>query len=312
MISEEQKLKQKVFKLIDDKNNDLMKVGNHLNVVSDIIKQLNKFINNKIELLSEDISELLKILIHYRVVLDIPIPSETLLLRAVKFDDPTKYPYEYENASRISYIPKELLEKAKLGRFNHQEQSMYYGSISKSLKDANVTFSEVGAKENEYINLLISKTSKKLKVRYIGLFEYYKRGLKPPFQVHSFFKEVYKYYQSTHTEELLTTIELCDSFFTDITTGKGSDCLYKVTSILASILLEDSHVDGLIYPSVETTGSVNLVLKPKSVDTKVVHKEAKVALITKDYGYSIYYAMDFNKIGIIDINNNITWTTNEN
>jgi len=35
-----------------------------------------------------------------------------------------------------------------------------------------------------------------------------------------------------------------------------------------------------------------------------------ISLIKKDYGYSIYYAIDFHDIGIIDKNNNITWKQN--
>ena len=55
--TEELELKEKVFKLIDDKNKDLMKLGNHLNVVSDIIKQINKFIDGKVELSDDGIDE---------------------------------------------------------------------------------------------------------------------------------------------------------------------------------------------------------------------------------------------------------------
>ena len=224
-------------------------------------------------------------------------------------DDAKKYPFLHNNASRFSYIPENLSHKAILGRFNRDGQPMYYSSISNSIKNANVVFSEIEAKEKEFINLLISKTSKALKVRYIGLFEYYKRGSEPPFNVHSFFKEVYQYYRDTHKEELLTTIELCDTFFSDITTRKGNDRLYMVTSTLSNILLEDEHVDGLIYPSVATPGSPNLVLKPNSVDEKVEHKKVHIKMVTKDYGYSIYYANDFNDIGIVDKANNINWTT---
>ena len=299
-------LKQRVFKLIDAKNEDLMKLGNHLNVVSDIIKQLNKFINEEVELSDKGIDELLGILIQYRVVLDIPIPVDTMLLRGVKFEDPTKYLDKYTNTSRISYIPKDISYKAKLNRFNKNNQPMYYGNIAKSILNANVVFSEIEAKENEFINLLISKTSEELKVRYIGLFEYYRRGTQPPFDVHSFFKDVFYYYQKTHEKELLTAIELCDTFFSDITTREGSERLYVVTATLSNILLEDKQVDGLIYPSVVAADELNLVLKPNSVDAKVHHKNVYIKRLSKDYGYSIYYAIDYND-GNVDKNNDISW-----
>jgi len=299
-------LKQRVFKLIDDKNEDFMKLGNHLNVVSDIIKQLNKFIDGEVELSNKGIDELLGILIQYRVVLDIPIPVDTMLLRGVKFEDPTKYLDKYTNTSRISYIPKDISYKAKLNRFNKENQPMYYGSIAKSILNANVVFSEIEAKENEFINLLVSKTSEELNVRYIGLFEYYRRGTQPPIIVHSFFQEVYDYYKSTHEKELLMAIELCDTFFSDITTREGTDRLYMVTAMLSNILLEDKQVDGLIYPSVVAANEPNLVLKPNSVDAKVRHENVYIKRLSKDYGYSIYYAINYND-GNVDKNNDINW-----
>ncbi len=307
---EEKALRDKIFKLINDKKSAMIEFAtNHLELVGKDISILNNYIKSEIELCDENIIELLSNLVQYRVVLNIPVPVDTLLLRAVKIDDPLKYPKRYNNANRISYIPESLSYKAKLNRFNKDNQSMYYGSISRSKKNANVAFSEIKAKENEHINILVSKTSKELEVRFIGLFDYYKRGTEPPFQVHSFFKEVYQHYQKTHEEELLMAIELCDAFFSDITTRKGHERLYQVTSTLSAILLDDTHVDGLIYPSVETIGSPNVVLKPNSVDNKVKHKEAHISLIKKDYGYSVYYAIDFNDIGIIDKNNIITWNT---
>ena len=305
--TEEVETKEKVFKLIDDKKVEFMKFDNHLNDVSDIIKQINKFIDGKVGLSNDRINGLLRYLVQYRVVLDIPIPKNTLLLRGVKLEKPMHYPYKYTNTSRVSYIPETKSDKAKLGRFNFDAQPMYYGSISSSILSANVVFSEIEAKEKEYINLLVSKTIKELKVRYIGLFDYYKRNTKPPFNVHSFFEDVYKYYVDTHELELLSAIELCDTFFSDITTRKGSSRLYMVTSTLANILLE-RDVDGLIYPSVSTPGSPNLVLKPSSVDEKIQHEKVHVKMITKDYGYSLYYAID-NDTGIVDKDNNIKWNT---
>lgn len=308
--------KQKIFKYIDEMNKDLMKLENHSNVVSEIIKKLNKFIYTKYSLSEKDINELLSILVKYRIVLDIPIPIDTLLLRAVKIDEETTYP-SYDNASRISYIPDEISSKAPLGRFNMPEQPMYYGTIATSDKNINVPLSEVEAKEGEFINILISKTTKELRVRYIGLFEYYKKGEETPFEINPFFKEVYEYYQNIYDKDLLIAIELCDEFFTRITTEKitieiENKRLYSITSLLSRIFLADSHVDGLIYPSVATNGFPNIVLKPKSVDNKVEHKKARILLIKEDYGKSVYYVIDFDDIGEIDNKNNITWKNKNN
>jgi len=304
----EEERKQKIFKLIDDKNDAFMQSKNHLNSVANTIKELNDYIDKNVALSDEDITERLNVLVQYRVVLDIPIPIDTLLLRAVQIDDGIKYPPRYGNASRISYIPDDISYKAKLGRFNKDNEPMYYGAISKSIHNANVAFAEINAEENEYVNILSSKTSQELKVSYIGLLDYYKRDMELPFPVHPLFKEVYEYYKKTHDEELLMAIEECDRFFNDITTRERSGNLYEVTSSLSAIFLKSESVDGLIYESVDTKNAPNLVLKPKSVDDKVKHKEARIILIKEKYKDSLYHGRDFNKRGIIiDNKDTIEW-----
>lgn len=306
MINNEVELKKKIFKLIDDKKASMMALEDHLDFVSNIVRDLNDFIDDKKDFTEVEIKSMLKNLVQYRVVLDIPLPRDTLLLRGVRIDDGYSFPNNIE-LSRISYIPKDKTHLASLGRCNKKGYPMYYACVANSISDVNAPFSEIPAKEKEHINILLSHTSKDLNVRFIGLYDYYSRGTKPPFEVHSFFEEVHQYYIDTHDKFLLSAIELCDSFFCDILRRKGNDRLYEVTSILSDLYIDSKEVDGLIYPSVKTEGFPNVVIRPSSVDDKILHKEVKIFLIKKDYGYSKYHAIEFNTIGKIN-GNDISWS----
>ena len=296
MIGNEDELKKKIFDLIDKKKEVMLEQNDHLNYVSNIIKDLNGFIDDQKFFTETEIKKMLSNLVQYRVVLDIPILENTLLLRGVKIGNGLKFPH-YDKVSRISYIPDNQINKAKLGRCNRVREPMFYACIANSIKNVNIPFSEIGAKEQEHINILISKTAKELNLRFVGLYDYYKRGTMPPFQVHNVFEEVYQYYVDTHDEFLLSAIELCDAFFCDIFRRKGHCRLYEVTSVLSELYMESDVVDGLIYPSVETEGAPNVVIKPNAVRQKITYKEVKVYLIRRDYGYSKYYAMELSTKG---------------
>lgn len=294
----------KIKKLIDDKREEMNCRSDHLSFIGDTIKVLNGFILGCNNLSDEDIGRYLGDLIQYRVVLDIPIPVGTLFIRAIKFNQPNIYP-EYDDVSKISYIPDDKLHLAKLGRFNKGNQSMYYGCISQSIKNSTVAFAEIDAKATEHINILLTRTTEEIFVRFIGLFDYYRSGVKPPIPVHEIFEEIYNHYQETHEEELLTAIDLCDAFFRDVSTKKGNERVYKITSQLSNLLLESKSVDGLIYPSVEGGSSPNVVIKPTSIDKKTKHEEAHIVLIEQNYGYGYYGVSEFN-CGEIS-NNVILW-----
>jgi hypothetical protein len=304
MTKEEQNILARIKKLIDDKHVEIKRLNDHLSFVGDTIKALNCFIFGCDNLSDEAIGVHLDNLIQYRVVLDIPIPIGTLFVRAVRFSQPNIYP-KYDDVSRISYIPNDKLHLAQLGRFNTNNQSMYYGCISQNIKNSNIAFAEIDAKVAEHINILATRATEEIFVRYIGLFDYYKSGNKPPIPVHDVFEEIYNYYQETHEEELLSAMDLCDAFFRDVSTKKGSERVYKITLQLSNLLLEGESTDGIIYPSVEGGGSPNVVIKPTSIDKKAKHEEAHIVLIEQNYGYGHYGVIKFDD-GLIN-NNMIHW-----
>ena len=77
--------------------------------------------------------------------------------------------------------------------------------------------------------------------------------------------------------------------------------------MLASLFLDDEHVDGLLYLSVQAEGSPVLVIKPSSIDDKIIHNKAKCLKVNKCFGYAIYYAETLYRGTII--NDKIEWKT---
>ncbi len=205
------------------------------------------------------------------------LPEKILIARAVKIDDSKKYPI-YNDICRISYIPLHLSKLASLGRFNKNNQSMYYGCIFENDDSLNVPFHEINVEIEDYVNLLISELKEDVKVIFIGMFSYFKED-KLPFFLHPFLKEVYNYYTKTHDKKILNAIETVDDFFKKVTTLDGNDRVYNVTSILGNIYLNgDGDADGFIYPSVKVNETPNIVLKPNTIDKKVNHIEVKISL----------------------------------
>ena len=275
--------------LIDSKLKDISKKPlEECRYISSSIKDLNSFIDGSLELSKLHIENMLINFIQYGIYLDIPLEKGTMILRAVRYTgENIKKPY-YEKVSRLSYIPQSSTTIPQIGRMNKNKVSMYYGCLSNGIKSVNVAFSEIDSLPYEYINILKSTLNKEIKVRYIGLLDYYRRGTEPPFNVHPLFKDLWGYYKETYDEMSLTVVGLVDAFFSDILKRKNYGRLYIVTSILASIIMEDKTTDGLIYPSIKAEGSPNVVLKPLSVDTKINHEKCLCFQINENFGYAIY------------------------
>lgn len=284
-MSKEKTLFEKAKKLIDAKKIKMIKYANennstHLELVKKDIFQLRKYIKGYIFLNEQDIDNLLSNLVQYRISLSIPI-NNVKLARARILTNSKGYP-KYDDVSVLSYTPLHLQNKVLQGRFNKKEQRMYYGSIFYDDNSLNVPFSEIDLKEvDDYVNTLISEVTQDINLGIIGLFSFIEN--KPSFiDFHPILKEISDYYEKTHEEELLKAIKMVDDFFIDITTSKENERIYNVTSILGNIYLEDESIDGILYQSVKSDQVPNVVLKPSSVDTKVKHFEAKIALLAEE------------------------------
>ena len=258
--------------------------------ISSSIKDLNCFINGTVELSELHIENILTNFVQYGIYLDIPLEKDTTILRAVRYTDKDISKPYYVEVSRLSYIPKNSTAIPKVGRMNKDKIAMFYGCISNEINDVNVAFSEIDSLPYEYINVLHSTVHTEIKVRYIGILDYYKRGIEPPFKVNPLFENMWEYYKETYNEMSLTAVGLVDTFFSDILKRKNYGRLYTVTSILASIIIEDKTTDGLIYPSIKAEGSPNVVLKPLAVKTKITYKECLCFHINENFGYAVYNA----------------------
>lgn len=277
--------------------------------VSTIIKQLNRYIDCKINLNEERVASLLDHLVGYTIPLDIPLDSGLKILRAVKFNNLEEKPCFCE-VSRLSYIPQNSKIIPSIGRLNKYGESVFYGCIyfNDTFGGVNVAFSEVNALKNERINILKSETTAEIKVNYVGIYDYIKRELKPYFlskETYSYFKAVYEYEKRKFNEYVFVAFQLCDAFFADILSRKESGRLYIVTSMLASLFLEVDTVDGLIYTSVKAEGSPVIAIKLASVDGKISHKAAISFEIQESYGYAMYKANPIHE-GIVN-GDKINW-----
>ena len=282
--------------LIDEKVEDFKLKDKPINIckeVSIIIQQLNDFIDNELELSEDRVKYLLIYLVgFFTITLDIPIDKGMKILRARKFDEIEKEPC-FEEVSKLSYKPKD--SNIKIGRLNKENESIYYGCIYfKDDAGINVAFSEVNALKLERINILKSKTIQDINLRYIGIFDYIRRQAGRPWfispETYSVFKKVYEYEEKTFDPYIFMAFQLCDAFLLDILRRKESNKLYIVTSILASLFLDDKNVDAILYTSVKAEGNPVIAIKTTSIDDKIEHKSAISFEIQESYGYAIYKA----------------------
>jgi hypothetical protein len=279
-----------------DKIEAFFKSKNSINICNNVsiyIQQLNDFIDSKLELSEDRVKYLLAYLVGYfTITLDIPIDKGMKILRARKFDEIEKEPC-FEEVSKLSYNPKG--SNIKIGRLNKENESIYYGCIYfKDDAGINVAFSEVNALPLEKINILESKTIQDINLRYIGIFDYIRRQAGQPWfispETYSVFEEVYEYEEKTFDRHIFIAFQLCDAFFSDILRRKESNKLYIVTSILASLFLDDKNVDAILYTSVKAEGSPVIAIKTTSIDDKIEHKSAISFEIKESYGYALYKA----------------------
>ena len=262
-----------------------------LNNVSAITKQLNSFIDGNLEISNKGIKERLDYLIGYlTITLDLPIPPGLHIIRARKFEEGKDKEPCFEKVSELLYPPADY---ASLGRCNKKGESIFYACVcvDESTCRSNVAFSEVNALEGERINLLKSKFTETINLRYVGIWNHVVRIAKPYFlgdYQWKYYIDAYKYMERKFDKDLLGAYYLCDAFFANILRRKGSERLYKVTSRLMAMYLESGKADGILYTSVKSEGSPVVALLSKAADAKLVHISTESCEVLKNYGYAQY------------------------
>ena len=286
--------------------------------VSTLTKDLNDFIEGSLTLDDDKVYEIIKRLTsHFTLNLIIDLDSEIAFRRARKFEEEeeSKIPYCFDNIQNLSYIPESDKHIVPLGRFNKKEEAMFYTTVHlKNTKEQffKTAISEINGTSLDYINILDSVPTKRLNTIYVGIFDYFVRNKKFPKVIEEHEKMIsnvfYEFKDKCIDKNLIALYEsyiLCSSFFSDIIKRKKSGNLYKVTSTLSSILLEDTKVDALMYESVEVTYEPSMVIKPNIVDNHIEHLNAYCFKITNDLGYGIYYLEEVNSCDIVE--NNLIW-----
>ena len=281
-----------------------------LNKVSAITKQLNSFIDGNLEISDKGIEERLDYLIaSFTITLDLPIPPGLHIIRARKFEEGKDKEPCFEKVSELLYPPADY---ASLGRCNKKGESIFYACvcIDESACRSNVAFSEVNALEGERINLLKSKFTETINLRYVGIWNHVVRSAKPYFLDDGQWEayvDVYKRMEDKFHKDLLGAYYLCDAFFADILRRKGSERLYKVTSTLTAMYLESGNADGILYTSVKSEGSPVVALSTTAADTKLVHISTESCEVLKDNGYAQYSTKILYTGTIDESNGSINW-----
>lgn len=286
-------LESKLIELVDDKANQ--DDGDYcLEYVTASIYKLKQYLSGHVDLSRSEINFILcKLVEHLTITLDIPI-SNIGLIRARKVDQPPLL-YYYGNISELSYMVNPTSTLPRLGRLNCVGNSIFYASINNTScdKSLRVTLSEIEANDGDKVNVLNSvvKQGCFLNVRYIGIWDYVINNRKPYFLP----QDVFDYYVATHdymikmfSKNQLLAYDLCDVFFADVLSRKGSERLYNVTSILSKCFLGGGTADAIIYTSVKVHGEPVIAISPASVDAKIEHTHAEALAIHNNYGYSHY------------------------
>lgn len=295
---------------------DIEKSLEELIEVSFIIKQLSDFIDNKLELSSGDIQNRIQRLVsHFTINLIYELNSVIALRRARKFTtEKTNINFCFDNLEDMLYVPESKKSIIPLGRFNKKEESIYYASIFFKEDENEESFfetaiSEINGLVFDYVNILDSVPTKCLNVVYIGVFDQLSRNKQLPKWIDIYYYETYLQFKKKCLERdnryLFESYLLSNAFFAEIIQRDGNERLYKVTSIISSILLADENVDAIVYESVKVKNAPVIAIKPKIVDSSIKHREVYSVKINKNLGYGIYYTEIMNE-GTID-NDSLVW-----
>ena len=98
---------------------------------------------------------------------------------------------------------------------------------------------------------------------------------------------------------------LSNSFFADIIKRDGSERLYKVTSTISSILLENIITEAIVYESVKVKDTPVIAIKPNVINNHIKHKNAYSYKVKEDLGYGIYSIDKINECEIV--NEELKW-----
>ena len=306
------------IKAVIIKAQDLNKTPSvHLSKVHEITEQLRHYIGGKKELSSDEIKQLVETLTDYTSLIPIsfPLHQGIIFSRAVKYKEADGINY-YRDPSRLSYIPENAGIIPQKNRINKEGQSLFYACLNADANSIGAVLSEVGACKGDVFNLIQCRTKLEnptnphdgvLHIAPIGISDYYRRRVLPPFELHETFKNIYDLYRkNTHPTSMLA-MQLCDAFLTAVLKAEGSPRLHDVTSAIGEECLKPTELDGILYPSTKFDGFPNVALKPQSVDGKIRFESTLSVKVEECYGYGMFKTTILNQ-GLVD-GGTIIWST---
>ncbi len=282
-------LKLKVDELNDDAPKDL-------NEVIEIIDHLQLYLDKKITLNDDEISNSINALLISTITVQLPIPLvlRNNMYRARKCEG--THSANFTKTSELSYISITGSTPLNLGRMNKKGNSIFYASFGNSTTTHSTVLSEVGATKGEIYNIMecqlnpLNQAHLNLELAPIGVFDYYRRNVHLPFTLTVDMKESYDFIQENTSSEAMMALHLCDAFLTSILTADSDSTgrLYKLTSEVAQFFLEQYPVDGVVYPSTKIPGHPNVAIIPDMVDQKIKFTSVQRVEILESYGYGLF------------------------
>jgi hypothetical protein len=260
----------------------------HLNEVKQITSELSKHIDGEKKLSESTIQQHIEILTCYTSLSAIPLPEDTEIIRAVKYEESTGC--AYDDVQRLSYISQPKDGFPEQGRINKNASPLFYGCISNTNNSRGTALSECNASENDTFNILKGTVSpgQKLLIIPIGVNDYFRRGMPNPFNLHQQFRDTYDLIQKhTHPTARMALL-LCDAFLNDILTRQKHGNIYDVTSQLGEECLKPPPVDGILYSSTKFEGYPSIAIKPSAIDQKINFNSASAVTIQEEIGYGMY------------------------
>ena len=215
---------------------------------------------------------------------------------------------DFEHASQMGYPPA---QRVKLGRCNFEGQSILYGS-----SNVETSFLEIGFNEQEPCAVIAQfrlKHGAKLTLRPIGELDHcrrYRRSrLGTPGAAEQLGKLLDDLEHYDQTTRWYVDAYLAD-FFSRIRNDTDERNLYEVTSRIASALLMEEHVDGLIYPSVKHAGGLNFAIKPNVFDERFEIVKYALTATVYEHGYGLFEYFVHAEGNQLDPNGNFLFRTN--
>lgn len=200
------------------------------------------------------------------------LKSNTYINRAVQYND------KPENISFFAHPPINIINK--YGRANNIGQSLFYGAVEKA-----VPFTEINAKVGDKFVVGLWKTVQDVRISHIGFTGEVKERLGSTRDLDAVHDFVIK------TKSLGDLNSLVYEFLANQFTAHVSEeqnHLYKMSVVIANMLMSSEDVQGITYPSIATSGnSDNIVLVPEFVVKGLALVSMEYIEITKIDGYKI-------------------------